>query len=168
MFSDFVFGDFVSGVMMVKADKGLRVVALLEASKGVLSLIVGLGIHALAGKDLKQSCELLLTHLHLNPASHLPGIFLHAAESLGNINLTLIAIGALVYSCIRFVEAYGLWHSMVWTEWFALVSGGIYLPFEAYEVVVHHNLLSIATLAVNLLIVGYMAWLLRRKPAIEH
>ncbi|MDF0533901.1 DUF2127 domain-containing protein [Shewanella yunxiaonensis] len=153
---------------MAKVEKGLRAVAVLEASKGVLSLIVGFGIHTLAGKNLKQSCELLLTHLHLNPASHLPGIFLHAAESLGNINLTLIAMGALLYSCIRFVEAYGLWHSLVWTEWFALVSGGIYLPFEAYEVVVHRNLLSVATLVVNLAIVGYMIWLVRYKPAEEH
>lgn len=28
-----------------------------------------------------------------------------------------------------------------WTEWFALVSGAIYLPLELYEVIVHKNAL---------------------------
>ncbi|WP_428036025.1 DUF2127 domain-containing protein [Amphritea sp.] len=148
---------------MFDTANGLKVIALLEATKGVLSLLVGFGIHALAGDNIQQMLESLLSHLHLNPASHLPAILLHETTLLTPSNLTLIALGALIYAVVRLIEAYGLWHGLVWTEWFALLSGGIYLPFEIYELVVSRNLLSIAVLAVNLAIVWYMYSLLMRK-----
>jgi uncharacterized membrane protein (DUF2068 family) len=67
-----------------------------------------------------------------------------------------MAIGAAAYTLIRFIEAYGLWHNLRWTQWFALVSGAIYLPLELYEVVNHFNLMSVVVLIINLLVVGYM------------
>jgi hypothetical protein len=41
----------------------------------------------------------------------------------------------LLYASIRFVEAYGLWHELAWSEWFGAISGSIYLPIEVYELV---------------------------------
>lgn len=140
-----------------------RAVAALEAGKGVLSLTVGLGIHELGGQKIQQALELLTTHLHLNPASHFPGVFQHALADLNAVNITWIAIGALLYSIVRLVEAYGLWHSYVWTEWLALVSGAIYLPFEVYEVVVHKSTLSAFILFINVIVVWYMIYLLRSR-----
>ncbi len=123
--------------------KGLRAVAILEACKGIASLLVGFGLHVLAGHNMRQLAENIVSRLHLNPAGHLPSIFIHAASGLTDARMGLLAIGALVYSAIRLVEAYGLWQGLVWTEWFALVSGAIYLPFEIYEMIFHTNLLGI-------------------------
>ena len=67
-----------------------------------------------------------------------------------------MALGAAAYTLVRFIEAYGLWHNLRWTQWFALVSGAIYLPFELYEMVHHFNLLSVIVLLINLAIVLYM------------
>jgi len=143
--------------------KGLKPIALIEASKGVLALIVSLGIHQLAGDNLQQIAENLLSHLHLNPASDIPSVFLKMVADLNNINLMLVSIGALVYAMIRFVEAYGLWHKYRWTEWFALISGGIYLPFEIYEFVTHTGWLSFGALFINSLIVLYMYLILKTQ-----
>lgn len=148
---------------MATQQKGLQAVALLEALKGMASLLVGFGIHALGGQDIHQAAEFIVSHSHLNPASDIANVFLHAADSLADTNMILIALGACLYSTIRFIEAYGLWRGLVWTEWFALVSGGIYLPFEVYEVVVHKNSLSFGVLMINLIVVGYMAYILRSK-----
>ncbi len=141
---------------MSSTKRGLKAVAILEASKGLISLIVGLGIHELTGKDIALVMESLLSHLHLNPGSQIPEVILQGASTLSNSNLTLIAIGALAYSVIRFVEAYGLWNEFIWTEWFALVSGGIYLPFEFYEVVMRKDGLSVFVLSINIVVVWYM------------
>lgn len=143
--------------------KGLKTVALLEASKGLISLLVGLGIHQLAGNNIQQLLESMLSHLHLNPASHLPGLFVHEARLITHANLMWIAIGAIVYALVRFVEAFGLWHEYRWTEWFALISGGIYLPFELYEVIAHLGPLSVGTLLINLIVVGYMYHVVRES-----
>ncbi len=48
-------------------------------------------------------------------------------------NLDLWIGGTLVYSAIRFAEATGLWLEKQWAEWFALISGCLYLPIEIYE-----------------------------------
>lgn len=149
---------------MPNTKSGLKAVAILEASKGLISLIVGLGIHELAGKNIQKILESLLSQFHLNPASHFPSIILHEASFLTHSNLTLIALGAVFYSAIRLVEAYGLWNKFIWTEWFALLSGAIYLPFEIYEVIVHMGVLSVLVLLINMAIVWYMYSLLRGKP----
>ncbi|MCZ7627423.1 MAG: DUF2127 domain-containing protein [Candidatus Methylomirabilis sp.] len=44
------------------------------------------------------------------------------------------------YASVRFVEAYGLWLERRWAEWFAAVSGGIYIPFEIYELLYGESL----------------------------
>lgn len=151
----------------MRARNGLKLIAALEAFKGVISLLVGIGLHTLAGRNLQQIAETLVSHAHLNPASHIPGVFIHAASSFPVSDLSLMAVGALVYALVRLIEAYGLWHGLVWTEWFALGSGAIYIPLEIYEIFAHANIWSVAVFLVNVLIVWYMAKvLLQQKKAL--
>jgi uncharacterized membrane protein (DUF2068 family) len=141
---------------MVHSGKGIRAVAVLEASKGILALIVALGLHVYAGQNLSLLASELVTHLHLNPASHYPNIFIAAIGSISPSSLSLLSLGAVAYTLIRFIEAYGLWCNKRWTQWFALVSGAIYLPFELYEMINHFSVLSVIVLLINLAIVLYM------------
>ncbi|KQB07264.1 DUF2127 domain-containing protein [Vibrio metoecus] len=152
---------------MSEKHQGLKAVALLESTKGIISLLLGLGLHHFAGDSLQQLLLDLLQHLHLNPASYWPEKLLHQAGLLTHFNLNWVAAGALVYGAIRLIEAYGLWHNLLWTEWFALLSGAIYLPFELYELLTHPGWLSIATLLINLIIVFYMYRVVRAKPKHE-
>lgn len=154
--------------MMTSTRSGLRVVAAMEACKGLVSLLVALGLHELAGRNLQQMAEALVSHAHLNPASHWPGIFIRAVSALPDIDLTLLAFGALAYAVIRLIEAYGLWKGLLWTQWFALASGAIYLPFELYELFSRPSLLSLAVLMVNLIVVGYMVFVLRSERQVRH
>ncbi|KAB2826408.1 DUF2127 domain-containing protein [Aliivibrio finisterrensis] len=152
---------------MITVRKGLRAVAILEAIKGSVSLIVGLGLHALVGENLRQLAESIVSRCHLNPASELPSVFIHAAGNFTGTKITLLAIGALIYSAVRFVEAYGLWRELLWTKWFALISGAIYLPFEIYEIFFHTSILGIGIFLVNVFIVAYMAYSLFRVRSHE-
>jgi uncharacterized membrane protein (DUF2068 family) len=68
----------------------------------------------------------------------------------------VVALGALLYSSVRFVEAWGLWHRRVWAEWFALLSGALYLPWELMRVAEKTTWERIAVLAINLVIILYM------------
>ena len=148
---------------MTSSKNGLKAIAVVEAFKGLLSLLVGFGIHALAGRNLQQVAESIVSHAHLNPASHFPSVFIQTASSISDSNINLIVIGALAYSLIRFVEAYGLWKGFVWTEWFALVTGAIYLPFEIYEIIFHTHTLTVCVFLLNVIVVCYMASVLYSK-----
>jgi uncharacterized membrane protein (DUF2068 family) len=78
----------------------------------------------------------------------------------------LLAALAATYGLVRFIEAYGLWHGRRWAEWFAAVSGAIYIPFELYELLQGINWLSLGALVVNVLVVGLMVnALYRTQPA---
>jgi len=145
--------------------KGLKPIAVIEASKGLLALIISLGLHQLMGENIQQVAENLLTHLHFNPANHLPSVFLHAIDNLTDTNLMLLAIGAFVYSLSRFFEAYGIWHKYIWIEWFALISGGIYLPIEMYEFISRTDVLSFSILLINLLMVLYLYAILKSQSS---
>jgi len=140
--------------------QGVRVVAVVEAAKGALVLAMGVGLHRLVHYDVRAFAVHLLHQFHLDPASHYPSIFLHAMENVSDTRLQMLALGALAYAMVRFVEAYGLWRERRWAEWLAAVGGGIYIPFELYHLWLHVTPVKVGLLAVNVVIVAYMARLL--------
>jgi uncharacterized membrane protein (DUF2068 family) len=137
---------------------GLRLVALFEAGKGLLVLLVGLELLSLVHQGAQNVGEEIVERFHLNFARRHPRILLYAATHLNDSNVRLLALAALAYSTVRFVEAYGLWRVRAWAEWFAIVSGGVYLPFELYELIRHPTLVKIVVLLVNAAIVAYLVY----------
>ena len=146
--------------------KGLRIVALFEGAKGTIVLLTGFGILALIHEGVHQAAEKIVRHLHINPARHYPSIFIDLAAHVTDLQLWVLAFSALCYAIVRFAEAYGLWRRMAWAEWFGLLTGGMYIPLELFEVVRRATWPKITILVVNLGVVGYLAYVLlqsRRK-----
>ena len=141
----------------------MRLVALLEAGKGALVLLAGLGLLSLINHDVQRVAEHLVRLSHLNPASHYPRIFVEAAGHVTNARLWGLAALAAVYALVRGIEAYGLWHERRWAEWFALVAGGLYIPVEIYELFHHATWLKLTVLVVNAAIVIAMIFALRNS-----
>lgn len=153
--------------MVMPSFSTVRVVALFEAAKGTLVLLTGFSALSLIHHDAQRFAEQLVGHLHLNPAKHYPRIFIDTAAHLTDARLWMLATLAATYGLVRFVEAYGLWRGRRWAEWFAAVSGGIYIPFEFYELFQGINWLSLGALVANVLIVGLMVnALLRNQPVV--
>jgi uncharacterized membrane protein (DUF2068 family) len=137
---------------------GVRAVALFEALKGTLVLVAGFGLLSLVHRDLQDLAERLVQHSHLNPASHYPRVFIEAASRMSDSRLRTLAVLAFVYSVVRFVEAYGLWHMRAWAEWFAIISGCVYLPIELYELFDRPTHLRGLVLFANASIVAYLLY----------
>ncbi len=142
---------------------GLRVVALFEAAKGLLVVFVGFGLLAFINKDIHSAAERLVRHFHLDPARHYPRIFIDAAQHLTDRYLWAMAFSAILYSGVRFVEAYGLWHQRQWAKWFGLLSGAMYVPVELVEIMRGVTWPKITVLVINSGIVGYLAYALWRS-----
>lgn len=146
---------------------GLRAIATLEAVKGigvVLLLLILFGVH----RHAENMMEDLLYHLHIDPDRRAAQAVLHAADRLTDMRLWTIAIAALSYATVRFVESWGLWHRRVWAEWFALLSGALYLPWEALKVAERASWVHISILAINVIIVLYMLWVRIRSVQHDH
>ena len=140
----------------VNAPRGLRVIAAMEAFKGVLVLVAGFGLLALVHQDAQALAEELVSHLHLNPARGTPRVFLALAADLTDQRLWALAFLAATYAALRFAEAYGLWRARAWAEWLGAVSGGIYVPLEIFELAQKVSPLKLGTLTANLIVVAYL------------
>ncbi len=139
---------------------GVRLVAALEAAKGAIVLLAGLGLLALIHRDVQAFAEHIVRFSHLNPASHYPRIFVDVASHTTDGRLWAMAAAAALYSMVRGIEAYGLWNERRWAEWFAMVGGGLYLPVEVYELFHRWTWIKVGILGTNVAIVAYMAYAL--------
>lgn len=141
---------------MPNLSRGVRAVAVFEALKGTLVIAAGFGLLSLIHHDIQATAEHLVRHAHLNPARHYPRVFIEAASHVDDARLKTLAVLAFVYAVVRFVEAYGLWRMKAWAEWFAIISGSIYLPVEAYELFERATWVRGFVLLVNGCIVAYL------------
>ena len=141
---------------MARNIRGVRVVAVFEALKGALVVGAGLGLLSLVHHDLQAMAERLVRHSHLNPARHYPRIFIEAASHTNDSRLRSLAALAFLYAAVRFIEAYGLWQMRVWAEWFAIISGSLFLPVEVYEMFRRATWTRGIVLLINLFIVAYL------------
>ena len=141
---------------------GLRAIAIIEALKAALALVLGGGLLAFVHRDVEASAEHLIYHLHLNPASRYPRLLLRVARGMTPASLRLLALAALVYAVLRSVEAVGLWRARRWAEWLGASTGLVYVPFEIVAIARAPGFESIGALAINLAIViflGVQLWI---------
>jgi uncharacterized membrane protein (DUF2068 family) len=141
----------------------LHVVALFEGAKGILVLLAGFGLLSFIHKDLHGAAVRLVEHAHLNPASHYPRIFLDLTEQITDARLWSLALGAATYAVVRLIEAVGLWLRKSWAEWFAILTGVLYIPIEIFEVARSVTWPRVTVLVVNLGVVGYLLLVLQRN-----
>jgi len=137
---------------------GLRAVAAFEAAKGLLVVILVILLLAVHSR-IEDYAEDLLFHLHVDFDQNLAQRFLRGASRISDSPIWTVVIGATVYASVRFIEAWGLWNRRVWAEWFALLSGAIYLPFELLKVAERATWEHVCVLATNVVIVLYMLFI---------
>ncbi|HTJ77774.1 MAG TPA: DUF2127 domain-containing protein [Rariglobus sp.] len=148
--------------------RGLHIVALFEAAKGLLVLAGGVGALSLLNRDASLIAEKIVRYLLLNPDSHYTQIFLKRASQVTNQQLLVTATIATLYAGTRFIEAYGLWKNRAWAEWLAVFGGMVYLPFEITAILNRATALRFSLLTINVLIVIYVArvlWVKRQARA---
>jgi uncharacterized membrane protein (DUF2068 family) len=143
--------------------RGLRTIAAFEAAKGALVLVVGLGLLSFVHRYAQNVGEEIVRRFHLNLAHHYPRIFIDVITHVDDSHLRLLAAAALLYSTLRFVEAYGLWRMRAWAEWLAIVTGGVYLPVELYEIAEKATVVRVVVFIINAGIVAYLVYVRRRR-----
>ena len=138
---------------------GVRAVAFMEAVKGAFVLLLCLGLFGLLHKDVGEWAENIVYNLHLDPDHWLARIFLKNASGMTDKTLVLFGIVAFLYACVRFTEAYGLWYRRTWAEWFAVISGSLYLPYEIYEIVRRTTIMRWCVFLGNVAIIIYLLYI---------
>ncbi len=136
--------------------KGVRAIAIFEACKGVLGIIVGIGLISLMHKDLTAFAENLIDTLHFDPAGNFAQKFIENVGKINESNIILVIGICALYVLVRFVEAYGLWFLRPWAEWFAIAAGAVYVPFEVFELIKKPTFVRAGILLFNLALIAYL------------
>jgi len=77
------------------------------------------------------------------------------------VHFAAAAVGA--YGVLHVIEAWGLWRHRAWASWLGCISAAIYLPFDLYALARHPGWISVAVLAINVLVVWVLARDLRKR-----
>jgi uncharacterized membrane protein (DUF2068 family) len=113
----------------------LYLIAAFKIGKGLLLLLVALGIFSLAGQDLQNDFEKVVRWFGLDPEKR---FFANIGEWLDTVtakNMNLLASGTLIYGLFLLASGTGLALRAAWAIWLAIGESAFFIPIEIYELV---------------------------------
>ena len=144
-------------------DRGLLLIGLLKLAKSILFFLLGVGVVKLLHKDIGDVVMRVAMALRLDPESGLVAMVLNKADLIDVHKLKLISAAAFGYSVVALTEGVGLVLEKVWAEYLTLGLTVAFLPWELYEIALKPNWFRVGVLVINLAVLWYLVWLLRRK-----
>lgn len=148
---------------MSKRDPWLLLIGVFKLFKGLGLLILGFGLLKLVHRDVAAVAQHWIEVLRVDPENR----FIHRALlRIFNVTpkqLRELSAGTFLYAAIFLTEGSGLLARKHWAEYMTLISTGLFIPLEVYEMYRHFTLLRLAITLVNILIVWYLALRIRRK-----
>jgi len=150
-----------------RRDRGLLLIGLFKLGKAILFFALGLGAIHLLHKDLGDEILRLARELKFDPESKIITLILEKVDLIDDHRLKLISLGTFGYSVLALTEGIGLMLEKVWAEYLTLILTISFLPWELYELARHPNWYRLSLLLINLGVLWYLLWLLRRKKRDE-
>jgi uncharacterized membrane protein (DUF2068 family) len=147
-----------------RPDFGLRLIIIWKAIKAVLLFALGIGAFAVVHRDVEALATTFVAWLGLDAGHPYVEKVLRKIAGLTPQRITLIGIGAIIYSCVLALEAWGLHQRKVWAEWLVVGLTSALIPVEVYEIVHRVSIGKVVALVVNIAVVMYLLrhrWLFR-------
>lgn len=148
-------------------DRGLLAIGLFKLGKAILFFALGVGAIHLLHKDLGDEIVRLAKELKFDPESKVVTLILEKVDLIDDHRLKLISLGTFAYSALALTEGIGLMLEKVWAEYLTLILTISFLPWECYELARHPNWFRLSLLLINLAVLWYLVWLLRKKKVPE-
>ena len=148
-------------------DRGLLLIGLFKLGKALLFFALGIGALHLLHKDLADEVIRLTTALKFDQESRFVNLLLEKVDLIDAHRLKQIGFATFAYSALALTEGIGLVLEKVWAEYLTLALTVSFLPWEMYELARHPNWFRLSLLIINLAVLWYLLWLLRRKKTEE-
>ncbi|HEX4154893.1 MAG TPA: DUF2127 domain-containing protein [Acidobacteriaceae bacterium] len=147
--------------------RGLLLIGLFKLSKAVLSVALGVGALKLMHHDIGNVVLRVSDALRIDPENHLVWLLTYKADLIGSHELRRFSILTFAYAVVCLVEGTGLVLEKRWAEYFTLFLTLLGLPWEGYELARHTTMLRVGLLVINLAVLAYLVWLLRRRRRVR-
>jgi uncharacterized membrane protein (DUF2068 family) len=131
--------------------RGLRLIAAFKLLKAFALIAVGVGALRLLHKDVAAVAEHWIDVFRVDPHNHFIDLLLDKLSVLDDRRLKELSVGTFIYAAI------------FWAEYFTIITTSSLLPIEIYELVRRVSAVRILVLLINVAIVVYLVFELRRS-----
>jgi uncharacterized membrane protein (DUF2068 family) len=144
-------------------DRGLLLIGLFKLAKAIFFFCIGVGALHLLHKDLEDEVMRLAVRFKFDPESKFVALLLDKVDLIDAHRLRQISVATFGYSALALTEGVGLLLEKVWAEYLTSILTISFLPWELYELFRRPDWFRLSLLLINLAVLGYLIWLLRRK-----
>jgi uncharacterized membrane protein (DUF2068 family) len=144
--------------------RGLRWIAAFKLLKGLALLALGIGALELLHKNVAALVVHWITVFQVDPHSHYMNLLLAKLSILDDRRLKELSVGTFIYSAVFLTEGTGLALGKRWAEYLTIGTTASLLPLEVYELAKHASIGKVLALVINLAVVAYLIFELRRFP----
>ena len=148
-----------------RKERGLLYIGLFKLSKSIGCILVGAMCLHLIHTDLGTVAMKIIEWLGMDPGSRFASTFLDRADLVSGHDLRITGALSFAGGIVYAVEGTGLMLRKVWAEYFTVILTTLGLPWEIYEMARHFTVWKAGLFVVNILVLAYLIWLLRRKRA---
>jgi uncharacterized membrane protein (DUF2068 family) len=148
----------------MKSSEGglLRLIAIFKFTKSALLIGVGIGLFRLINQNIGDALQHWVQALHLDAGSHFVNLAMEKAAHVSPRQVRQLGLGSFLYAGLFLAEGTGLWLRKRWGEWLTVIITSSLVPVEVYEIHRHPGYAKVAVLALNVAVVVYLIWHMRR------
>lgn len=144
-------------------DRLMRLIAAFKLLKAASLIALGVGAFRFLHKDIAAVLEHWIGVLNLDPANRFLDAAIAKASNLTPEQIKKLGLGSFVYAALFLVEGIGLWLLKPWAEWVTVTITGSLVPIEIYEIHRHPSAIKWLVLALNVAIVIYLIYRIRKR-----
>lgn len=141
----------------------LWLIGVFKLVKALLLIAVGIGALRYLHKDLAATVLHWTDVLRVDPGNRFVHGILVRIFRVTPKQLRELSVGTFIYAGLFATEGMGLLLRKSWAEYFVIITTGLFIPLEVYELVRHFTAVKLVVTAVNVLIVLYLVIRVRSR-----
>ncbi len=141
----------------------LFLIGLFKLFKALLLIVVGVGAIKFLHKDLSSTVLHWAAALHVDTDNRYIHRVLVRIFRVTPKQLKELSVGTFIYAGLFMTEGMGLLLRKHWAEYFTIITTGLFIPLEIFELVRHFTVTKLVVTAVNMLIVWYLVARVRSR-----
>jgi len=145
-----------------KRARGLLLIAAFKLLKGLALLALGIGALNLLHKNVAAEVARWIDLLRIDPQNQYIQKLLAKIGRIDARKLKELSIGTFLYSAVFLTEGVGLTLQRRWAEYVTIFTTASLLPLEVYEIVKRFSVAKTVVLLINIAVVVYLVYEVRR------
>jgi uncharacterized membrane protein (DUF2068 family) len=144
--------------------RGLLLIAAFKLLKASALIAVGIGALHLLHKNVAEVADAWVNAFRVDTHNRLINWLLTKLSNVDDRRLKELSIGTFFYAAVFLTEGTGLALRRRWAEYFTSFTTASFLPLEFYEIFKHATVAKVAALLINIAVLVYLIWEIRRHP----